>query len=759
MRYRDDFVYVSMIRVAIIEDHPVFRKGLMRVVEAAPGLELAGVARSVDEFDALRLGGGVTVLLDLQLEGSNLEGPDAVAHLVADAYQVLVVSASEQPTDVVQAIGAGARGYLSKQAEETEILGAIQAVAQGRTYVSATLAGYLLQAPIPITAREREILELVAGGETDQDIAEQLTISVRTVHSHLDRIRDKTGSRRRADLTRLAIEHGIIPRSPENGRAPTPRGRETPPRGRETPPRGRETPAVPADTSEPPVTLHIRAQIEPEVAVQAVSTVSVMVARERIRHASRPTDAGGQAKVVSTQRLLLEVVARANVEVVGTSRVEITIPAEGEPKLVLFDVRATNLGVGEVWVVARQQQVPLATLVVKPRIVSQALMNTLSPVIDSREVVPAATEPRPLNLLRIIEQRHGDAVVYRYDLEASNLDLLHAFASRPIQQPRDQYVRSLFRRIEEYWISSAQDVEAFHEQLRAFGGELLDELVPVELQRILWRHRDELTHILVLSTEPFIPWELVHLKDPDSRGLPDETRFLAQMGLVRWQWGSWPPESLPLRPGRTRYIIPEYPDPRYQLLATRNERRFLEEQFGAVAVPPHHREVLDILRASDTFDLLHFAGHGVATGDDIADAQLLLEGRRENSQYLIEPLRASIVAQNFRGAQDNRPIVILNACQVGRLGYQLTSIGGFATAFVEGGAGAFVGSLWSVGDTPAHIFVQALYRALKAGWPMAPAAVKARKAARRSGDASWLAYTVYAHPHARLSPSTQTTKA
>jgi hypothetical protein len=120
----------------------------------------------VDEFTALRLGGGVIVLLDLHLPGS---------HLAASGHRVLVVSASEQSADVVQAIGAGARGYLSKQAEETEILGAIQAVAQKRPYVSATLAGYLLQAPIQITAREREILELVAGGETDQDIAEQLT--------------------------------------------------------------------------------------------------------------------------------------------------------------------------------------------------------------------------------------------------------------------------------------------------------------------------------------------------------------------------------------------------------------------------------------------------------------------------------------------------------------------------------------------------------------------------------------------------------
>ncbi|HEV8650164.1 MAG TPA: response regulator transcription factor [Actinomycetes bacterium] len=205
-----------MIQVAIVEDHPVFRQGLTQVIETTPGLELAGVARSVDEFDTLRLSSTTIVLLDLQLPGS-LQGPAAVAHLVAQGRSVLVLSASETPADVIQAIGEGARGYLTKQAGEVEILSAIQAVADGRTYVSATLAAYLLQTPIRITKREREILELVAGGDTDQDIAEQLTISVRTVHSHLDRIRDKTGSRRRADLTRLAIERGIIPRSPEHG--------------------------------------------------------------------------------------------------------------------------------------------------------------------------------------------------------------------------------------------------------------------------------------------------------------------------------------------------------------------------------------------------------------------------------------------------------------------------------------------------------------------------------------------------------------
>jgi DNA-binding NarL/FixJ family response regulator len=208
-----------MIRVGVVDDHPVFRQGLAHAVEGAEGLELVFALASVEDFDS-RGEAPDLVILDLGLPG--MHGANAVRHVCARGAKVLVVSAEGSQTDVLDAIAAGASGYLTKSAEPNEITAAVHIVASGETYVSPTLAAYLLRAakqdpasgPHALTAREREILALVAAGERDSDIAEQLFISVRTVRSHLDRIRDKTGRRRRADLTRLAVEQGIVAPEP-----------------------------------------------------------------------------------------------------------------------------------------------------------------------------------------------------------------------------------------------------------------------------------------------------------------------------------------------------------------------------------------------------------------------------------------------------------------------------------------------------------------------------------------------------------------
>jgi CHAT domain-containing protein len=198
-------------------------------------------------------------------------------------------------------------------------------------------------------------------------------------------------------------------------------------------------------------------------------------------------------------------------------------------------------------------------------------------------------------------------------------------------------------------------------------------------------------------------------------------------------------------------VIPDYPHPDWQLPETANERLYLEEHFSAVPIEAQPNPLRAALTQPGSFDLLHFACHGEAESDAITHARIVLQGRVEGRDFVPTHLHASTVETFARLRNDNggQPIVFLNACQAGRAGYQLTGIGGFAQAFLHGGAGAFIGALWSVGDQPAFVFGKAFYDALLRGAMVSQAAIAAREAARQD-DATWLAYVVYGHPHARL---------
>lgn len=202
-----------MIAVAIVDDHPLYRRGVAQAVSASDEMTVICEAASIEAFDAAAPQVDV-VLLDLHLPG--IEGAEGVKHVVEQGHRVLVVSAAGGAQDVIDAVAAGAAGYLTKDADDEDIQRAVKAVAAGQTYVSPTLAAFLItanrQASSPsyqLSPRELEILALVASGETDRDIAKQLHLATATVYSHLERIRDKTGARRRAQLTRLYLEdHG-----------------------------------------------------------------------------------------------------------------------------------------------------------------------------------------------------------------------------------------------------------------------------------------------------------------------------------------------------------------------------------------------------------------------------------------------------------------------------------------------------------------------------------------------------------------------
>ncbi|WP_316745542.1 response regulator transcription factor [Streptomyces sp. MK7] len=201
-----------MIRVAIVEDDPITRYGLTQIITAESDFTLVRAAASMETFGLLQARDVDVVLLDLYLRGGGPEGAEAVRLLVDRHCRVLVLSMSDEEIAVQTAIGAGAHGYLTKEAEPDEIVRAARSVAGGDMYISATVAGFLLRDPARLTEREVEILRMVASGDTTPEIAAALTISDKTVNRHLERIRDKTGYRNKADLTRLAYERGIISR-------------------------------------------------------------------------------------------------------------------------------------------------------------------------------------------------------------------------------------------------------------------------------------------------------------------------------------------------------------------------------------------------------------------------------------------------------------------------------------------------------------------------------------------------------------------
>lgn len=208
----------------VVDDHPMWRDGVARDLEAA-GFEVAatagGVASAARRAAAVQPG---VVLMDMQLTDG--DGAQATAEVLAVSpnSRILVLSASSERDDVLQAIKAGATGYLVKSASATELVDAVQATAAGKPVFTPGLAGLVLgeyrrMAAAPatpdepyrpsLTDRETEVLRLVAKGLSAKQIAARLTLSHRTVENHVQATLRKLQLGNRVELTRYAIEQGL----------------------------------------------------------------------------------------------------------------------------------------------------------------------------------------------------------------------------------------------------------------------------------------------------------------------------------------------------------------------------------------------------------------------------------------------------------------------------------------------------------------------------------------------------------------------
>ena len=593
---------------------------------------------------------------------------------------------------------------------------------RAQEYETGLREGGIVLAFEPRTSEDRDYLEQQIRNAKGEYIYDDYTSDLRSDNSYSSK-KDKAA----VSSTKRSVDVGVKDENDLSGEYKS------------------ETPSVDK------VTCYFHAEIQEEIIVKRVATVEVRVSRELIEPIFENSVKTAKTDVDPQKKLVIQVIPKANFELLGENRVEIDPPQLEKPETLYFDLRATNTGEGEIWIVARQGQLPLITLTLKTKILAKkALTSKTKKAITSGSALEAPILTEPLHQLSIYEIEPSS---FMFDMDSPPLDIRETFTIKTNQIDRRQYIENIYKEIEKRWLSHESDVEAFTAELRAYGGQLFNDLFPRELQEILWQNRNKIKSIQVISTEPFIPWELVHLKDPGKPYLPDEVRFLGQMGLIRWlHGGGTPPNRLKLRKGRVRYVIPHYPVPQYELPEAELEYKFLEDKFDAEFVSPHPNEVRELINTPGAFDLLHFACHGYAELDNISNAHLMLEGRIEDNKYVPELLSATLAGEysNLQ-SDDNRPMIVLNACQTGRAGYHLTGIGGFAEAFLTGRAGAFVGTLWAVGDSPARTFTETFYsEMIDKNSKLAEAVVEARDRARLAGDATWLAYAVYGHPHMKI---------
>jgi two-component system response regulator NreC len=211
-----------MTKVVIADDHAIVRTGLRALIQADPNLELAGEASG--GLEAIELVGQFlpdVVVLDVSMP--DLDGI-SVTRRVKASYpdtRILILTVHEDEALLREAIKAGASGYILKRAAETELVAAIQVILHGDLYVDPAMLRSLLYdqtdpKPIsptlvePLTPREVDVLRLIVEGYTNKQVAEQLSISTRTVEGHRANLSEKLGLHSRVELVRYAREHGLI---------------------------------------------------------------------------------------------------------------------------------------------------------------------------------------------------------------------------------------------------------------------------------------------------------------------------------------------------------------------------------------------------------------------------------------------------------------------------------------------------------------------------------------------------------------------
>ncbi len=203
------------VTVLVVDDHPMVAEGIEAILETWDDIEVVDTSGSASEaIDAVQRLAPDVVLMDLIMPGMSGLSATAIILEHRPETRILILSMHDSAEYIATALGHGARGYILKDGPTDEIKTAIDTVMAGREYLCtgahASLSPRAADGRAPLTSREQAILLQLARGRTNRDVAEALSIPVRTVETHRENIKRKLGIATSAGLTRYALEHGVL---------------------------------------------------------------------------------------------------------------------------------------------------------------------------------------------------------------------------------------------------------------------------------------------------------------------------------------------------------------------------------------------------------------------------------------------------------------------------------------------------------------------------------------------------------------------
>ena len=425
-------------------------------------------------------------------------------------------------------------------------------------------------------------------------------------------------------------------------------------------------------------------------------------------------------------------------EIVGEEYQMLFVPVEKDSEPIVFTLIPQAIGIKKIKVEFFQDNKYIGGITTTTRVVMPEEASDANPVRMNGVVkVEGKSLPPDLTILITERERSGDFMRYQFKLHSPQNGLFYRNITEELvfHGSPTKWIEGLYDELAS--LSQNEGTSTLPETLRTIGVDLFEKLFPKELKDIWHKNiSGKVKHIMIISDEPWIPWEVIRPSYEMEGGDFAEENFLCEdYQLTRWIAGPPPPCQLEIERGAVVAPLAS------NLPNVAREVAFLTSRFRILGITPQLEIVRDFLKTGGV-QLIHFACHGSFDPEEHEQSAIYLEdGKR---------LLSRDIAGERRNFGRDKPFVFINACQTARADFSLVGIGSWADKFINSQASGFLGSSWEVNDELAYQFSQAFYRGLLEGQSIGEAVQKARLLIKNDYDSTWLAYCVYADPLARV---------